>query len=53
VHSHAFIVHFYIDFISLLCKLIELCKIAFLLDENGGVPKTEVGNVTENNAVCM
>jgi hypothetical protein len=50
VHSRTFVVHFYIDFTSLLCRLIELCKIVFLLGENGGVTKTGVGDVSCRNA---
>ena len=49
MHSHTFVVHFYIDFTTLLCGLIELCKIAFLLGENGGVTKTRVGDVNKRS----
>ena len=35
------------DFISLLCRLIELWKIAFLLGENGGVT-IRVGDVNDS-----
>jgi hypothetical protein len=37
------------DFTSLLCRLIELCKIAFLLGENSGVTKAGVGDVIASN----
>jgi hypothetical protein len=53
VYSHTLVVHFYIDFTSLLCRLIELCKIAFLLGENGGVTKTGLGDVTNRGATRL
>jgi hypothetical protein len=47
VHSHTFVIHLYIDLTSWLCRLMELCKIAFFLfGETGGVTKPGVGDVT-------